>query len=509
MKHCQNAECPFALKHQRAATYGDHAEVCSDCSQPLVVGDEESEATTLPVGLGLSFTPPNRPLQVKAWALSITLPAVLLVFGFVSFLPVEVFRNEGVFSLIGVFYSVESSLLAVNVVPFLFALLVMEVACKLVPNWRPLRESEEGRRRLLLGALKLGVFFAVAHAGFKTAIHIGLRHGSEVSGAEGFASFAGSLAVTAGSVAVGLKVSRRFRLNGFAVIAVLLSALGLLSLVVEMGLAVNHGAMEPARAIIAAGTCGMVALLATRLFDDRPLWAGRRSSVSTTDAWGHYPIVALSCVSLGLLVLSPVWTFVSMAGIPTGSLSFFSLTFPIVQSVTIGVFFVALVKFFWPKERVARAAAALTGAGVRKMDGEVRTGMKDRLVKEGALVAVILLFTFVYSNTPAHPTFATYLFVVGLVAFIKDIRQEVAVERTFGELLYVAQLTRVWEASVLQEAWARQGKAAPLHVRGVHYRSLFQFFSPEIFLDVFTTPEDVEDVRQQIETLREANPPKR
>lgn len=479
--------------------YGEHAQTCSDCGQALTTGGEQ-EAATLPVALGLSFQQRTRPLNTKAWALSIALPAALLLLGFVSFLPTVYGASH--LSLFNFPYALRTSVLAVNVTPFLLALVLVEAAAKIVPGWRRLRESEGGRRRMLLAGLGLGGVLAVAHAGIMAFALGSSRHGND---ADAMAAFIGAIVVAVASVAVGLMVSRRYRLNGFAVFSLLLSAVHLLDLVFNMADAIEHGTMAPLQAIIAAGTCGMVALLATRLFDDRPLLTGRRGVPEVAATWSHYPVVALASISLGLLLLSPMWSLASLF-LPVDAMVLrFFVGMPWVRLVVIGFAFVFLARAFWPTARITRAAAVLTGMPTSDVEREVGVGVKDRLVKEGALVAVVLLFAFIYGQSDGQPTLTTYLFVVAAVAFAKDLRQEVSVERTFGDVVYVAQLTRVWEASVLQEAWARQGRQGPLHVRGVHYRSLFQFFAPEVFLDVFAKEEDVDAVREQIERLRAAS----
>jgi len=158
MKHCPNADCPHRRAVGSPAEFVDDARTsCSDCGAALAEGIAERQDEK------------RRPLpRALSWRLVITLTAPLVAV-LASFVPVPGLDVASAALAAPFFPDVAPiSVVHLGLWPVLQAAVLVELAAAVVPGWRPLRVTVEGRRRLwrvtLLAALVLAIWDAVSVA---------------------------------------------------------------------------------------------------------------------------------------------------------------------------------------------------------------------------------------------------------------------------------------------------------------------------------------------------------
>lgn len=152
MKHCPNAQCPYAVYHGNAAEYVDDTENCSDCGSSLAPGSS-SEVTD----------PQDDGTKNHLWRrLGVTLLVPIAVH-FTSMI-----RLPGITSVIPIEdaeLSQQLGIVAFGISPILTAYILVEIVAAIVPRWRRLRIGGPiGRRKLsrvsVITAVGLTIFQA-------------------------------------------------------------------------------------------------------------------------------------------------------------------------------------------------------------------------------------------------------------------------------------------------------------------------------------------------------------
>jgi preprotein translocase subunit SecY len=144
MKHCPNHDCPFLKKTKRASEYLDSARLCSDCGGELIDGQsperapEQHSVGTVPPYLVRRAAVTLGALAVMALAWHIPIPfASSDSDSLIRELPTRMHGPAGV------------SLLAIGLSPYLYACILVEIACLSRGEWRKLRTGNPRGRASL------------------------------------------------------------------------------------------------------------------------------------------------------------------------------------------------------------------------------------------------------------------------------------------------------------------------------------------------------------------------
>lgn len=436
MRHCPNPDCPHRARFGRASEFVDEVERCRDCGADLAGGDapaSEREKTSFPL-LRLLVTVGAALMTVLAgW---IELPGVAPPTRYGT--PIAV-----------------PSILALGVIPFTTAAMLVELVAVAVPKLRPMR-FDARRTRLARATLLLTLALATLQAwgivqwmraldfDAWSVARVALLVSTMVGGV--------FLLIAAASV-----IDRRGLGNGIGVVFAT-------SVLLEAGknllLGLAGGALLPVVVALLVGLFVALVVLVTRIAA-RPV--SRRGVTLRAPLSGIDPAV----LPAGLLSLPITLANLGLA-VPRGLGLVHGTEAHAIVTLTIAV--VATVPFAFAFHRV-RNVRRVVDAGERAVTAARWSALRPTLILVIGVTAIGLAFVRV---APALHLAASSLAVA--IAVVVDVVEDARARSRHPDLVAIAALHRVYAVDPVVDALARAAIRA--HARSLRYRAMLQFFGP-------------------------------
>jgi hypothetical protein len=456
MRYCPNLQCPFVLRHGRAAEYVDAADTCSDCGTALTRLDPPSIAA------------PRRTVPPHWSALGWTLPVFAAPF------LIPYFRLPGL-SFEGLPEGAATSWhspFAMGVRPFLIAFLLVELAALTVPRWRPLRiGGPSGRARLLSAVWKLAYALCFLQALFRVLYM--QRAGFMASSA--WTRLAATVSLVAGTsllVLLTQLVQRKGVGGGFSVLCAALLTPELVHAAYSFQDLAATWPLETRRVIAAlvAVAIASLCLLRWRPRDTHGIpWSIR------LPACGLVPLTDSTAI-VGFIVTLDSYLRSSPPQPDSSVMVFGNVALVVVSCFVFGILF----------NRPQRVATASAESGRASSSVAVVRGVVGRAVGySAAFVIGLRLIEFWIGKTLPETTDTTLTNVVPLIvvsAVALDIIEEVRAIARHGVHVAVWPEHRVYAVDPAVRALERAG--IPAFPRSVHQRALWHFFAPYIPIEI-------------------------
>jgi len=512
MKHCPNPDCRYRKRHGTDAEYQDGATTCSDCGTVLVEGvvsrpEELKKASTAAA-----------PLGVRPWGrLGITV-ACCAVFLVASFTPLpgteELQRNLHQGGFLALFNIVTSapqlSLMAIGFTPILYAFILVELFALLVPGWRALRiTGDEGRANLRRFTIPVAALIAVMQAVNLANYLRGLGAGPR----GGFISY--SLAVRPWVPWLAVIV---FPL-GTLLVALLAAAIN------RWGLGNGFSCLLLASSFPAFGSSAFNALMAVRGSSSSTglLWLAATAvaaCVLTSRALARKPPFSLEATPFALEIppsgVDPLAVAASLLMVPATVGAFIghsvdlhqlgSFGYSVSDLLLVASSGVALSLLYNQPRRVAQV---WFGRGASESElGTIRKQLAGAALRGTALLLVVagLVAVTPWLNVPT----IDLLLLVVATAIALDLGKEWTFRRSHRNLVPAWPVHRVY---AVQPALAALGAAGiPAFPRGLHHRTLLQFFGPYVPVTLLVPAEKAEEAERIVcarlvpDSMKEAPP---
>ena len=379
---------------------------------------------------------------------------------------------------------VNFSLLALGVMPFITAAIVVEIVALISPPWQHLRHGgPEGRRKLSRATVLLAFALAVFQGwGISQAA-------AEVFTNPGMAS---ALLVTVTLVAgVALThllaevVSLRGLASGYGVLYASLSFLGIFTRFDDIDLSL--AARDVLGTLVASAVIAAVTWFALERSTPAGTQAQKTATYREAATSARAPALALPSPASGLIPLT------LGASIITLLISFGSRWFDVswlLDDAGYWAVLLALVlptnsvltRLFNPPERVAEvfARARAEGAARAALEAEARAELGSAEMKAAVFVFAVILIELLASRFARISVSAWSVALA--VALVLDIAAELRARRAMPDLVPVWPEHRPYAIAAAREALGAED--IPVHARGERLRRLLQFFGPYVPIDL-------------------------
>jgi preprotein translocase subunit SecY len=456
MKHCPAADCPFARRHKRAAEYQDIAVRCSDCDGTLADGP----------------APPPPAADRKArrhgapWrrlAISLAVPAALWAASQVVLPGVDLDRQPYYWRSTDSVPRSTVSIVALGILPFLSAAVLVELVALLVPGWRELRiRGPEGRRKLARATLILGIVVATVQ-GFLVTRTI------EAYGiAEGGLSFrlTATTTMVAASCAIVMctwLIDRHGLGNGFSI--VIAASVG--PALWDLGRVFTYGlygeTLTLFSLLVVLATLGLLVVATIMVLDAHRGWLAFLP--------GRTPLrrIALRLPASGL---APLELALVLLGLPMMIATYTPLDVTLAHKISPGGAAFVIAEIFL----IIGGTLLFTWLFNRGAERALRTQIPTAWVRSALYLSLLTLgITFLRLTMHiAMPLQATMLAVATAVTM--DLVAEWRAWQAHADLVAVWPIHRVYTLDAAVGALERAGIFT--YPRGAHHRTLLQFFGP-------------------------------
>lgn len=381
-------------------------------------------------------------------------------------------------------------LMALGLTPFVSAAVNVEALVALVPRWRHLRRSGEAarqrlwRRTVIVGLILASVqAFFVVHWMSSTAATLGPYGRLIPTGPTlvlvGAAMVIGSLV----PLAIAALVTRRGLGNGFSIVL----AVGLLDQ--QFGQVnswfTQHGRVPSSLSGALLPELGVVAAMAwVQTWAVRPAESHRRVALP---ACGTAPLsLAFSCVAL---IGNLAQLGVNVGGLPgifePGSITSFAAMGSIVV--------LSGLALTWAFNRPQRLALYWSRAGHEKIDAQ---GALLAAMLRSTLLLLGLLAVIVFVSADRQPLDLLTAITVGAVIAdgVTEWRARASGLHCLADSLHAPHVVAPVLAA-LEEAGIRA------HARGLHHRTLLQFFGPYVPISIFVSAQDEDRARSVVQSV--------
>ena len=472
MKHCPAADCPFALRHKRAAEYTDDAVRCSDCGAALA--DGPAPPPVVRAKERVQRRPPWRRL-----AITIAVPAAMWAAQQITLPGIDL--DQPYRYLRDVPRSL-ASIFSVGIVPFLSAAVLIELVALIVPPWRAMRIDPDGRRKLGRASLIAGVLLAAVQS-FLLARQL------EYFAREPGMAFRATCALTliAASCALVLLawlVDRHGLGAGFSVVI----AAALVPVLWDLGRTAVYGVygevLTPLTLVLLAGTLGFLVVATIMVLDAHRGWLaflrgpGPRRPALRLPASGTAPLELAT-----ILLLLPA-TVASWTGLGA------DLAMKIVPG-TRGYLFTQLAL-------VVGGTALFAWLFNRGAEPQLRAQLPSAWLRSALYLALLVLgMAFLTHTVHVAVPLGAVLLAVG-TAVGMDLRRE---WRAFGEhpdLVGVWPIHRIYTLDAATLALERANIF--VHPRGAHHRTLLQFFGPYVPITLMVPAAHADEAKRILST---------
>jgi preprotein translocase subunit SecY len=486
MKHCLNEDCPFRKKHGYPIEFQDVVDTCSDCGSALSVGFASSpEASTA----SETSTPAHliRRLFVTLAILVVAWASEKVAIPFLS----SDIRQEAL--LMGATENL--GITSLGLMPLITAAILVEVAALLIPPLRAYRTGGPTKRLSLWRAtlvvtLVLALFQSFAISTFLLQLDpypdsILAFHAVNMASLVAGTFFLLGLAGVIGRWGMG---------NGIAIL--IAGALLRLSFdtVQYLGRAVKDDIHTPFEIAIALGGTAFIA------------FATYRAARLRTPTQREHRIPAAGLV--------PYSTTGSLLMLPA-TLAAWGLSLPdherllpsegIVPTLVILALSIALV---WPwtwifhhPRRVGKLIHDAMGASLSEQDAvaQARSMMKSAVLKSAFYIGVIVLASSLASTVLPLTASMGALGIALATAVVLDVVDEWRMRQRSDDFVSLWEEHRVYAADMALELLERE--SIPTILRGVHYRTLTQFFAPYVPIHILVPTSQVEKAKRVIAFL--------
>jgi len=495
MRYCVNPECPFQVKFGRPAEYQDTASACSDCGSAL--GEVMAAAAAAAAGA----SPAAAPWPADLWRRVAVSAAVLaaVVAGNVLQMPGLV-HEQGPYRI-----KPSMTLLSVGWSPFLWAMLLVEVAATLIPGWRRLREDGvEGRRRLWRVALGIGLAFAALQSvtSIQSLERAGALQGNSVTASSSWSSPMLMLVLLGGSLftVLAARVASDAGLGaGFALVVLggLISDGWVWVLKLQRLADMEEGPFLGV-AFLGAGVAGAVWLF--RRAEGRPPRAAaepaERPRALPFPVAGVLPLLVASGLLFGVLgtlqdLIAPLRGGLDLLLKNTALLAVAEAVIAVNVAIALGV-------WCHRPSKVAAAWARWTGEPGAPLDlqraqvgARVRALLPAAIGWNCALVALFVAPALIGIGAVAQVLNLASL-VIG-VSIALDLIEETRARTASGDLATAWTLIRPYEVEPALEALKAAG--IPAHARGLHARATQQLWGVLLPIHILVPPDQVEKAR--------------
>lgn len=387
---------------------------------------------------------------------------------------VEIARTHG---------SIENvSVVALGMGPFISAMVLVELAALIVPQWRPLRRTGPAARwklsRVALALTPVLAFFQ----GFGVAMYIeGLDAGMPAGWGPRLLT---SLTLTAGTallLAIAGVVHRYGAGNG---VSVLLAgsfgpaAIGSFRAVI---IALEEQTISLFAAVLGIGSLALPAYATWRISVSSDAVVSDSPKLVRLPASGVEPVIAAA----SLMVLPATLTTLGLPIEGWFTLAPGSTEYIVVESVLAMLLCAVYAMLFHLPANVRRVAGEAPDRG---------TMTRAIVASSFFVVSVVLASHVVRSMLPF--TVVDVVSVVVLTAVVMDIASELRHRPGWVSVWPIHQL---YAAQVAMHALGREG--IEFHARGLYHRTLLQFGGPYVPVEIRVPPEDAVRARELVERV--------
>jgi preprotein translocase subunit SecY len=477
VKYCPAANCPFALRHKRAAEYTDDAVRCSDCNTALADGPA-------PPRVVRAREKTTRRAPWRRLLVTLAVPAAMWGVQQIS-LPGIDFDQ----SMMRYFRDVPRSLasiLSLGIVPFLSAAVLVELAALIVPGWRTMRIDPDDRRRLGRATMIVGVLLAAIQA-FLIARQL------EYLAREPGLAFRTTCAITlvaASCVLVLLAwlVDRHGLGNGFSIVIV--AALG--PSLWDLGRALVYGVygetLAPVAIVLLVGTLGFLVVATIMVLDAHRGWLaflrgpGPKRPALRLPASGTAPLELAATILLLPATLASYTGFgadVAMKIVPGTRVYLFAELALLVAGTAL---------FAWLFNRGAEPA--------------LRAQLPSAWLRSTLYLALLVLgMAFLTHSVHIAVPLGAILLAVGTAVALDLVREW----RAFGEHPDLVAVWPIHRIYTLDSALATLERASIyVHPRGAHHRTLLQFFGPYVPITLMVPAPSADEARRVLSSWAQA-----
>ncbi len=501
MKICPNPECGHRLRAGAPAEYKPGVEHCTDCGAGLVEKNLSASISARPQ----EAEPLQRSLLIRVGS-TLGLLALQVLLGHIPLPGVDVEPLQHILASTGtldVGVSLQLSVIALGIMPFIAAALLVEIVALSIPKLRRLRTGGPASR-LALHRATLAVTLVVA-AIQSYFVCSWIRSISDPYWASGdmvpdsnvwffITGMATHVAAVLLLVGIAHAITRYGIGNGFSVLIGWSLLTAFVPGMVGLFHAVMVGVVASSDVLLLLG--GAVAVVYATV------WLSGRTISSREDG-----LPAGFGVHLPTCGLVPIGTAASLLFLPVQLFSVshnFGWRLPldgIVDALVpgsalylacnillIGAVGYVLSRLFYRPTVISRflnechhADPDFSATQTPEIRDLVFKGTTRSLLFLGGLA----IFSHLLTNTGVS---IGVIVIIPLIMIVLDLRQDWRALREFPTLTKIWELHRMYAVDTAQGILTRVG--IPCHVRGVYHRSLLYFFGPYIPIDILVPPKN-------------------
>lgn len=517
--HCPNPECPFLAKFHQPADYREGFTTCSDCGSTLVAGPAPTRAPAQ-AAVAVAAEPVLAVPRVEgttgdavrrvAVSLTVLVAAALCQQVMLPGLDSRFLEMMADMARAGLRApdTLQFSVFALELNPFLSAFLLVELVALLVPPWRRLRTSgPRARARLRTAAVVLGLLLALFQSFGIARFYesFSFPDGQRVF-SEGALPMPALTLLLAGGVLflhlLTLVVERQGLGNGYAVVILGLSVPAMLGFAHEV--ATGWGTFNTV--FLGLGAIGIIWGTARLLRKRLP---GTSSGTERPSALG-LPTSGLAPFIIASWLLSLPTTLANLDAHPalgelaellSSSLWLHALVFFVLSTLLTAGFSV----LFHSPQRVGATWAALTAKDeASRPEVHGRAALRARELVPSAVAWSLLLVTLAWLPSQLAGMFLSEqvpgaVTLLLAVAIFMDLRDEARM-RLEGAWVAVWPVHRAYEVEPALAALTAAG--IPARSRGGFAQALFQLFGPYFPVDLMVPPARAEEARALLEAAK-------
>ena len=489
MKTCPNPACGFLRRHGHAAEYQDAAATCSDCGGALVGATAAKMAESDAPGQTQAASWPWMKLLVTLGG-AVASQALLFVEVPGVGIRAEYGHPSALFPTLGLF-----SVVALGLAPMVSAWALVELAALAVPAWRSLRiggpQDRAALRRVAIPLAALLAFVQSVSMARYLAEHLsamsysGIGGGSSGGGA--WQRWAVVVLLPLGTLALALiaaAIDRWGMGDGISVVLVAAVVFKLPDAFLSAYPASRTDEVGSPYKFVLLIAVGVVALTWRMLGRAAPFQVAPRPFALQLPTSGIDPI-GFSASAL----LFPV-TIASLLGLPRPSFLDGALVYGALQLGLVASLTVALSLLYNLPSRVAGLWLGPEASEAAR--GEIRSQLAHSTLHTGVLVVGLVLVAFV--STQMIPGLALgaggLASLVILTAVARDFWKEWQFRGDHADLVGVWPIHRLYAVGPALKALLDAG--IPAFPRGLHHRSLLQFFGPYVPVTLLVPREHAE-----------------
>jgi hypothetical protein len=365
-----------------------------------------------------------------------------------------------------------TSIAALGIAPVLFAFYVVEIAALIIPRWNGLRTGgRAGRRKLLFATYPLALLFTVVQSWTVGAELAGFSENAALIPV----TIACHLAVTALLIGLAVLIDRRGLGGGYAVL------LGASALPVAYGLfwscwvAVKRELLSALHVAVIVAMLGGVVAVTVYL-----LRLGRTK----------VPGLVLRVPSSGILPLGMAASLLTAFEWLNPYAASYWLTF-LATSVILAI---GLSYLFNRPTLVGDLVSHVTGEDREVMWGHARGQLGAVTAVTASFIGGIVLVSGFFGWLVSGALFIDVALTVVVTALILDLLAEWRFRRVVPEAIVAWPLERVYAVGPALLALERAG--IPAHARSLRQRTLYQFFGPEVPIDLMVPAARAEEAEK-------------